>query len=264
MTKAEDFLAAHVPGRPLLMPNAWDAGAARVLEHLGFGAVATTSSGAASTFGRLDSGLTRDESLHGAAAISAAVDVPVSADLENCFADDPDGVAETVRLARTAGLAGCSVEDWDPVAKQIYPFDLAVDRVRAAVDAADGIVITARAEGVLRGASVADVVERAAAFAEAGAPVVFTPGIRTAEDIRTVVDAVEVPLNVLVRGGMPSIAELADLGVARISVGGSFTWAAYDGLVQAATELRDHGTYGYWANVERSLPVVWGSFTSNP
>ena len=251
-----DFLALHVKGDPLLLPNPWDVGSARVLEALGFKALATTSSGAAATAGRLDGGLSRDEAIAGAAAIAAAVAVPVSADLENCFVDEPDGVADTVRLARDAGLAGCSVEDWDPVRKQLYPFELAVERVRAAIDAAGGLVITARAEGLLRGAALGDVVERVQAFAAAGAPVVFAPGLRAADDIRAVVDAVDVPVNVLGRGGSPTVSELAALGVARISVGGSFAWAAYDALVQAATELRDEGTYGYWANVERSLDTV--------
>ena len=255
-----DFLSLHVRGEPLLMPNPWDVGAARVLESLGFRALATTSSGAAAALGRLDGGLTRDEAIAGAAAIAAAVDVPVNADLEHCFADDPDGVAATVRLARGAGLAGCSVEDWDPVRKQLYPFDDAVARVRAAVDAAGDMVITARAEGLLRGGEVGEVIERLQAFASVGAPVVFAPGVRAADDIRAVVDAVDVPVNVLARAGVPPVAELAALGVARISVGGSLAWAAFDALVQAATELRDEGTYGYWPNVERSLPVVRRAF----
>ncbi len=251
-----DFLALHVKGDPLLLPNPWDVGSARVLEALGFRALATTSSGAAATMGRLDGGLSRDEAIAGAAAIAAAVAVPVSADLEHCFADEPEGVADTVRLARDAGLAGCSVEDWDPVRKQLYPFELAVERVRAAIDAAGGLVITARAEGVLRGGDVAAAIERVQAFAAAGAPVVFVPGLRAADDIRAVVDAVDVPVNVLARPGVPTVPELAALGVGRVSVGGSFAWAAYDALVQAATELRDGGTYGYWANIERSFDTV--------
>jgi len=257
-----DFLSLHVKGEPLLMPNPWDAGSARLLQHLGFLAVATTSSGAGAAAGRLDGGLSRDEAIAAAATIAAAVDIPVSADLENCFADDPEGVAGTVRLARDAGLAGCSVEDWDPVRKEIYPFDLAVDRVLAAVDAADGLVVTARAEGMLRGGELGDTIARLQAFEAAGAPVVFAPGVHDGDQIRSIVDAVAVPVNVLVVGGSPTIAELAAIGVARVSTGGGLAYAAYGALIDAATELRDQGTYGYWEQVARARDQVRGALRS--
>lgn len=243
--KAADFLALHVPGQPLLQPNAFDAGSARMLSALGFSAIATTSSGFAATLGRRDGHVTRDEALQHCRALSAAIDIPVAADLENCYADDPAGVAETVRLAAETGLAGCSVEDWSGT--EIYERSLATDRVTAAVESGHtaGLVITARAEDLLHGGTLEEAIARIQAFSAAGADVLFVPGVRSAADIRAVVTSVDKPANVLVLPGAPSVSELADIGVARISVGGSFTWVAYAAFIDAATELRDHGTYGY-------------------
>jgi len=241
-----DFLSLHVKGQPLLQPNAFDAGSARLLQSLGFAAIATTSSGFAATLGRRDGHITRDEALTHFRSLAAAVDVPVAADAENCYADDPVGVAETVRLAAETGLAGCSVEDWSGT--EIYGRALAVERVTAAVAAAPaGFVITARAEDLLHGGNLAEAIARIEAFAEAGADVLFVPGLRAADDIRAVVAAVDKPVNVLVVPGAPSVAELADMGVARISVGGSFTWVAYAAVINAAKELKEQGTYGYGA-----------------
>jgi 2-methylisocitrate lyase-like PEP mutase family enzyme len=248
---AARFLELHRPGDPLLMPNAWDAGSARVLASLGFEAIATTSSGHAATFGRLDYAVTRQEALEHAVALVEAVQVPVSADLENGFADEPEGVARTIEFAIGAGLAGCSVEDYtgrssDP----IYEHSLAVERVAAAASAAHAgpvhLVLTARAENHLRGIDdLGDTIARLTAFADAGADVVYAPGLRSAADIRAVVESVGAPVNVLAGRGVPEVAELAQLGVARISVGGSFAFVALGALVEAATELRDQGTYGY-------------------
>jgi 2-methylisocitrate lyase-like PEP mutase family enzyme len=253
--KAERFLALHRGGEPLLMPNPWDAGSARLLESLGFKALATTSSGFAASLGRLDYGLTRDEAIAHAGAVVAAVDVPVSADLENCFADEPAGVAETISLAVGAGLAGGSVEDSTGRPDEpVYPLEFAAARVGAAASAAHGgavpFVLTARAEGLLHGAALDDVIARLVAYEAAGADVVFAPGLRDAESIRAVVDAVSCPVSVLVGRGLPPISELAALGVARVSVGGAFAFAAYGTLVEAARELQDAGTYGY---AERTL-----------
>ncbi len=243
------FLDLHVPGDPLLLPNPWDAGSARLLASLGFAALATTSSGFAATLGRLDMSVTRDEALTHAAAIVAAVDVPVSADLENCFADDPAGVADTITRAIGAGLAGCSVEDAtghpdDP----IYHAALAAERVAAAAQAAgDDIVLTARAENFLHGRTdLADTIARLQTFQDAGAHVLYAPGLTTSEQISTVVREVERPVNVLALPGAPGVAELADLGVARISVGGAFAFAAFGALAEAAREFREQGTYGFW------------------
>ena len=252
--KAGDFLALHVPGQPLLQPNAFDLGSARILEMLGYAAIATTSSGFAATLGRPDGHVTRDEVLVHCRALSAAVDIPVAADTENAYADAPADVAETVRVAAETGLAGCSVEDWSGT--EIYDAGLAVERIAAAVEAAHAgptqLVLTARAENLLHGGDLADAIKRLQAYQEAGADVLFMPGLRKAEDIRAVISSVDRAVNVLVVPGAPPIAEIAELGAARISVGGSFTWVAYAAFIDAATELRDAGTYGYGANLKNA------------
>ena len=249
--KARAFLALHRPGDPLLLPNPWDAGSARILASLGFKALATTSSGFAATVGRPDGGITRDEALTHAGAIVAATDLPVSADLEDCFAKDPAGVAETITMAIGAGLAGCSVEDYtrddnDPV----YDIKLAAERVAAAAEAAHAgaFVLTARAENYLHGKpDLADTIARLQAFQEAGADVLYAPGVTAIADIRQLLSAVDRPVNVLAMPGVPPVAELAEAGVSRVSVGGAFAYAALGALVTAATELRDHGTYDFRA-----------------
>ena len=259
------FLDLHVPGDPLLIPNPWDAGSARVLAALGFRALATTSGGFANTLGRPDGSVTRDEALAHAAAIVAAVDVPVSADLENGFADDPHGVAKTVRKAVGTGLAGCSVEDAtkrpdDP----IYSIAHAAERVEAAVQAAGrDFVITARAENFLHGRTdLAETIARLQRYQEAGAHVLYAPGITTAEQIRAVVGSVDRPVNVLALPGVPSVAELAELGVARISVGSGFALAALAALVEAGRELLEHGSYGYWQRAAAGRDIVRRAFTN--
>ncbi|MDT4913683.1 MAG: hypothetical protein QOC66_2811 [Pseudonocardiales bacterium] len=243
------FLDLHRPGHPLLIPNPWDAGSASILASLGFQALATTSSGYAATLARPDYAVTRDEAVAHAAAVVAAVDIPVSADLENCFADDPVGVADTVSRAVATGLAGCSVEDstkrsGDP----IYDATLAAERVAAAVEAGgEGFVITARAENFLHGrADLADTIARLQSFQEAGAHVLYAPGLTTPQQIRAVISSVDRPVNVLALPGMPSVPELAELGVARISIGGGFAFAALGALVEAGRELLEQGTYGFW------------------
>jgi 2-methylisocitrate lyase-like PEP mutase family enzyme len=257
-TKAQRFLDLHHGDAPLLIPNPWDAGSARLLVSLGFQALATTSSGHAATLGRLDGSVSRDEALAHAAAIVAATDVPVSADLEHGFADDPAGVADTVQQASATGLAGCSIEDSTGRADDpIYDRALAVERVAAAVEAAhagSGMVLTARAENLLHGRSdLADTIARLQAYEAAGADVLFAPGLSAIDDIRAVVGSVGLPLNVLARPDGPTVAELGEAGVARISVGGAFAYAALGALVEAGTELLNSGTYGYWerANVGR-------------
>jgi 2-methylisocitrate lyase-like PEP mutase family enzyme len=236
------FLALHVPGRPLLMPNAWDAGTAKLLASLGFRAVATTSSGHAATLGRLDGGVKREEALAHAASLVAAVNIPVSADLENDFADDPDAVRATVSEAVGIGLAGCSIEDFS--GDSIYDLALAAERVAAAADA--GLVLTARAENFIRGnPDLADTISRLQAYQEAGADVLYAPGLRTAADIRSVIASVDRPVNVLTVPGLPTVAELAQLGVARISVGGAFSQVAAAALTRAGQELLEAGTYGF-------------------
>jgi 2-methylisocitrate lyase-like PEP mutase family enzyme len=252
---AARFLALHHVDRILLMPNAWDRGSAKLLASLGFDALATTSSGFAATLGRLDYGVERDEAIAHAETLVEATDLPVSADLENGFADDPEDVAETVRLAIDAGLAGGSVEDFtghldDP----IYPIEAAAERVTAAAEAAHAgpgrLVLTARAENHIRGRpDLADTIRRLEAYRAAGADVLFAPGLSDLADIRAVVSSLDRPVNVLAVPGAPTVAELADAGVKRISVGGAFAFAALGTVVQAAEELRELGTYGY---LERS------------
>jgi 2-methylisocitrate lyase-like PEP mutase family enzyme len=248
---AAGFLRLHRPGQPLLLPNPWDAGSARVLAGLGFAALATTSSGFAATLGMRDGSVGRDQAIGHAALIAGATPLPVSADLENGFADDPQGVAGTVAAAIDAGLAGCSIEDFTGRADEpIYDAGLAAERIAAAAEAAHSgrrkLVLTARAENHLRGRDdLPDTIARLQRYADAGADVVYAPGLTTAGDIRELVSSVGRPVNVLAMRGVPAVAELAELGVARISVGGAFAFAALGALVEAARELRAGGTYGY-------------------
>jgi 2-methylisocitrate lyase-like PEP mutase family enzyme len=232
------------------MPNPWDAGTAKLLASLGFQALATTSSGHAATLGRLDGAVDRDEALAHASSIVAAVEVPVSADLENGFADDPDAVFVTVADAVGVGLAGCSIEDYTGKPEpQIYDIRRAADRVAAAVQAArtgPGLVLTARAENFIRGnPDLADTIARLQAYQEAGADVLYAPGLTGIDDIRSVITSIDRPVNVLVFPGVATVAELAQAGVARISVGGAFSQVALAALTRAGRELLDHGSYGF-------------------
>jgi 2-methylisocitrate lyase-like PEP mutase family enzyme len=261
---ASTFRALHVPGRPLLMPNPWDAGSARLLASVGFPALATTSSGYAGTLGRRDGGVTQDEALAHAAAIVAAVDVPVSADLEDGFGAEPEKVAETVRLAAAVGLAGCSVEDATRDGdRPVYELQAARDRVVAAAEAAraSGLVLTVRAENYLYGRpDLADTIGRLQAYQEAGADVLYAPGLTDIEEIRQVVAAVDRPVNVLTMATAPPVAELAAAGVARISVGGSFSLVAAGAVVRAARELLDQGTYSYYDLVAEGRTAIAAAY----
>ena len=249
--RARRFLALHQGERPLLMPNPWDQGSARLLASLGFQALATTSSGFAATLGRLDGSVTRDEALAHAASITATIDLPVSADLENGFADEPADVAGTLRLALEAGLAGCSVEDYGGRhSDAIYDAELAAERIRAAAAIAHRgpvrLVLTGRAENYLHGRpDFADTLRRLQAYQEAGADVLFAPGLNDLEDIRRLVAEVDRPVNVLALRGAPTVSELAAAGVSRISVGGAFAFAALGAVIDAANELSAQGTYTY-------------------
>jgi 2-methylisocitrate lyase-like PEP mutase family enzyme len=250
--QAERFRALHVPGTPLLMPNAWDVGSARLFASLGCEALATTSGGFAATMGRLDGAMTRDEVLDHSGELVAAVDVPVSADLENCFSDDPDGVAATITAAIGRGLAGGSVEDFtrrteDP----IYELAHAAERVRAAAEAAHAgpvpFVLTARAENYLyKRLDLADTISRLQAYQEAGADVLFAPRVVEPGELRSLLAAVDRPVSVLMTPNAPPIPELATLGVSRISVGGAIAAASYGLAVRAVQELQEQGTANYW------------------
>jgi 2-methylisocitrate lyase-like PEP mutase family enzyme len=249
--KAANFLALHQQQGPLLMANAWDAGSAKLFGSLGFQAIATTSSGHAATLGRLDYAVSREEAIAHARELVAATDVPVSADLENCFGENPAGVAETVRLALDAGLAGCSIEDYNPDASgSLYDLDTAAERVAAAAQAAHGsaerLVLTARAENHLRGnPDLADTIARLQAYQQAGADVLYAPALHRPEDIRDLLASVDLPVNVLVVPGAPSVSQLGALGVKRVSVGGAFAFAALGAAIRAASELLNEGTYGF-------------------
>lgn len=250
--KAQRFLALHHAPAPLLLPNPWDRGSARLLASLGFEALATTSGGHAATLGRLDGSVSRSEAVAHAASIVEATDLPVSADFENGFADEPDAVAETIELGLRAGLAGCSVEDSTGQREApIYDAALARERVAAAAETAHRgpvrMVLTARAENHLHGRpDLSDTIARLQSYQEAGADVLYAPGVTTAQDIRALVASLDRPVNVLALPGCPSVAELAELGVSRISVGGAFAYAAMGAVVEAARELREEGTYGFW------------------
>jgi 2-methylisocitrate lyase-like PEP mutase family enzyme len=247
---SDRFLALHRPGAPLLMPNPWDVGSAKLLASLGFEALATTSSGYAATLGRRDGAVTRDEAIAHAAEIVAATSVPVSADLEDGFGEAPEAVSKTVALARETGLAGCSIEDFGSE-QGIYDRALAVERVAAAVEAAHAgpvrLVLTARAENHLRGVDdLEDTIARLQAYEQAGADVLYAPGLREIGQIRAVVEAVSRPVNVLMLPGCPSVPELAEVGVARVSIGGAFAFTALGAVVEAARELQQDGTAGYF------------------
>lgn len=259
------FRDLHVAGRPLCMPNPWDPGSAKVLESLGFQALATTSAGFAGTIGRLDGRITRDEALDHAAQVVAAVNVPVSADLESCFASDASGVAETVRLAAATGLAGCSIEDYDRDTGGLFPLEVAAERVAAAAEAAhagpDPLVLTARADGGLHGLEgVDDTIARLRAFEAAGADVLYAPGVSGIADLRRILEAVSLPLNVLALPDAPSVAELSALGVARVSVGSGFFLAAMGALAAAGRELLDEGSYHFWESAGRGQEATSAAF----
>ncbi|MBA3281026.1 MAG: isocitrate lyase/phosphoenolpyruvate mutase family protein [Acidimicrobiia bacterium] len=244
MPKPTERLRALHADATFVIPNPFDRGSARLLAALGFEALATTSAGMAASLGRLDQEVSRDQLLAHVADLAAATDLPLHVDAERCFADDPAGVAETVRLLAEAGAAGCSIEDWNPGEDRIDPLPVSVDRVVAAAEAAQtsGLVLTARCEHHIRGVDDLDAtVERLAAYRDAGAEVVYAPGLVDPDQIRRVVDETEVPVNVLLLPGGPTVPELAALGVRRVSLGGTLSNAAYGAVVDQATAVRDTG-----------------------
>lgn len=246
--KAARFVDLHAAPDVFVIPNPWDPGSARMLESSGFKALATTSAGYAFSIGLGDGGVTLEQKLAHCAEICAATSLPVSADMENCFADDPAGVAETVRRAAATGLVGCSVEDFAREGPPtIYDFDHAVERVAAAIEAARALpfpfLITARAEGVLRRlGDLDDAIRRLQAFEKVGADVLYAPGLRTNEDVKQVMDAVTKPVNVLATAYL-RVADLGALGVRRISLGGSLYRAAVGGLLRTVNEISGSGTF---------------------
>jgi 2-methylisocitrate lyase-like PEP mutase family enzyme len=244
------FRNLHRREQLFVMPNPWDVGSARLLEACGFEALATTSAGFAWSLGKLDQNVSRDELVQHVGSLTAAITVPLNVDSERCFPDEPGGIAETVRLLAGAGAAGCSIEDYDPASGSIEPLDAAVGHVAIAVDAAhsmpEPLVLTARAENHLRGVDdLDDTIARLVAYREAGADAVYAPGLVDLEQIRRVVDAVELPVNVLALPSAPPISELAAVGVRRVSTGSLLARSAYGALVAGARELLETGTSRY-------------------
>ena len=243
--KGRAFRALH-EGEPFVIPNPWDAGSARVLAALGFEALASTSSGFAYTLGRLDGGATLDEVVEHAAELDRATDLPVSVDLENGYGESPEDAAHAITRIAAAGAVGGSIEDYDPSGR-LYERGHAAERVAAAVEAARALdvpfTLTARAENHIRGnPELADTIARLQAFEAAGADVLYAPGLSTVDEIRAVCSSVSKPVNVLAFGNL-SVAEIADAGAQRVSVGGSLTWVAVNAFADAARAIRDDGDF---------------------
>ena len=260
--KAERFRALHEREGVFIIPNPWDAGSARLLAGLGFEALATTSSGFANSLGRLDGQVSRDEVLEHGRSLSAATELPVSADLENCFADDPKEAAATILLAAQAGLVGGSIEDYsgDPL-NPIYEFDLAVERVHAAAEAAHLLdfpfTLTARAENLLHDRhDLDDTIRRLQAFEAAGADVLYAPGLKTLDEVRLVTSALNKPVNVLapLMKGV-TVAQLAEAGAKRISTGGALARAAFTALLRAGMQMHEHGSFEWTSGLASSVDV---------
>ncbi|HWF64415.1 MAG TPA: isocitrate lyase/phosphoenolpyruvate mutase family protein [Rhizomicrobium sp.] len=268
--KADAFYALHHGPKAFIIPNPWDRGTARLLAHLGFKALATTSMGYAFSIGRRDNTLSRDETFANAADLASATDLPVSADLENGFGDTPQDVAETIRGAIATGIVGGSIEDSSgKTDARIYDFSLAAERVEAAVAAAKSLpykfTLTARAENYLHGRpDLDDTIKRLQAFEKAGADVLYAPGLRSRDDIARLVGALKRPVNVVMglSGAQLGLEELSAIGVKRISVGSSLTRAALGAFMRAAREMRDHGTFTYGADaaVPKEMTAIFREF----
>ena len=272
--KADAFYALHHGPKAFIIPNPWDRGTARLLAHLGFKALATTSMGYAFSIGRRDNTLSRDETFANAADLAAATDLPVSADLENGFGDSPETVAETIRGTIATGIVGGSIEDSSGKSDApIYDLSLAVERVEAAVAAAKSLpykfTLTARAENYLHGRpDLDDTIKRLQAFEKAGADVLYAPGLRSRDDIARLVGALKRPVNVVMglSGVQLGLEELSAIGVKRISVGSSLTRAALGAFMRAAREMHDHGTFAYGADaaVPKEMTAIFREFETRP
>lgn len=251
--KGRAFRALHQRGKAFIIPNPWDVGTARLLADLGFEALATTSAGHAFSVGRKDGSIGRDETMAHVAAIASATDLPVSADLENGFGDAPECVAETIGLAAKAGLVGGSIEDASGRADQpLYGLEESVDRIRAAAELVRSLpfsfTLTARAENYLVGRpDLKDAIRRLQAYQEAGADVLYAPGLSHEADIASLVQSVDRPVNVVMglQGVQLSVAELSAIGVKRVSLGSALARAALGAFLRAAREMREHGTFAF-------------------
>lgn len=254
--KSQDFVQLHKPGNCFVIPNPWDRGSARLLSHLGFKALASTGAGFAFSQGRSDLSINAKEMLGHLAELASSTNLPVSADLQNGFADSPTEVAITIVEASKTGIVGGSIEDASGNSdKPIYDIEYAVERIKSATEAAKSLdfkfMLTARAENYLYGRpDVKDTIRRLQAYQDAGADVLFAPGIQSKEDISSIVSSIDRPLNVIMgfQGIQLTVSELQELGVTRISLGGSLARAAYGELVRAATEVLSQGSFNYAGN----------------
>jgi 2-methylisocitrate lyase-like PEP mutase family enzyme len=270
LEKAELFRSLHHRDHAFIIPNPWDIGSARILAHLGFEALATTSMGFAFSTGKLDGSVDREQVIAHIATIAAATGLPVNADLENGFGDDPETAVETIRLAAAAGAVGGSIEDFTGREDApIYSLDHAVARVRAAAEAAHSLpfpfTLTARAENYLHGrADITDTIARLQAYQQAGADVLYAPGLATKEDIAAVVRLVDRPVNVVMglRGVQLGLTELSQMGVKRVSVGSTLARAALGALLRAAREMRERGTFDFAKNAAgtQEISAMFESF----
>ncbi len=265
--KAQAFRAIHERPGAFIIPNPWEVGTAKLLAGMGFEALATTSSGLAQMLGRADGRVSRAEVIENCRIIADATDLPINADLENCFAHEPEAAAEAIRLAAEAGAVGASIEDFTGDPKEpIYDFDLSVARVRAAVKVARAlpvpIVLTARAENLIRGRmDRADMIRRLQAYEAAGADVVYAPGLRNIPEVREVVRAVKLPVNVVTGWLDPDItlSQLSEAGAKRISVGGALARHVLATFVKASRAMQEHGSFAWmretigWAEVGKLL-----------
>lgn len=268
--KGRAFAELHQRAGAFIIPNPWDVGSARLLSHLGFEALATSSAGYAFSIGKSDNAVGREAMLEHATAVAAATDLPVSIDLENGFGDSPEFVAETIRLAAATGAAGGSIEDATQRSDNpIYERALAIERIRAAAEVVRDLpfpfVLTARCENYLVGKpDLKDTIERLHMYQEAGADVLYAPGLTTKDDIASVVSSVDRPVNVLMalKGVELSVAELSEIGVKRISVGSSLARCAYSALLRGAREMKEKGTFRFADDAE-AFRVINSLFASD-
>jgi 2-methylisocitrate lyase-like PEP mutase family enzyme len=263
MDLRQTFRALHKT--PFILPNPWDLGSARILAAMGFPALATTSAGFANALGRADGEVTRDEAIAHASSIGKATSLPINGDLENGFGDEPKAVAETIEQALAAGLAGCSIEDFG--GGSIYTREHALERVRAATEvnqrSDSKLVLTARAENFIRGnPDLSDTIERLQAYQEAGADVLYAPGLTDIDDIRALIVGVDRPVNILLMPGGPPIPELFEAGAMRVSTGSAISMAAQSAIVDAAKELLGSGTQTFWTNALPNASLVSGALST--
>lgn len=261
LDKAKTFKALHERSGGFVIPNPWDAGSARLLTGLGFETLATTSWGFAGSQGSLDGGVALDKIREHCRTLCAATDLPISADFENGFADDPAHASRNILRVAETGIVGCSIEDYKPDAS-IYDFNLAVERVSAAAEAVRSLdfpfMLTARAENLFRGKNdLDDTIRRLQAFEAAGADVLYAPGLKTLDEVRAVTSAVSKPVNVLAPLIKDvTIPQLIDAGAKRISVGGALARAAMTALLRAGTEMRDQGTLGWLQDLTPGAEII--------